>query len=189
MRVDSSIDIEECQEVYSPSDDTYLLLSNIEVKEGNKVLEMGCGTGIISLHCARAGAEVTAVDVNKRAVECTRSNAERNRLPLKVIHSHLFDRVSGQFDLIIFNPPYLPVSEEGLLEASWSGGEEGTEVLKEFLDNIGDYMEENGRAIILLSSKMDQARVDEMLSPFHTELLDSKRLFFEELEVISITLQ
>ncbi len=186
MKFDPSIDIEDCEEVYSPSDDTYLLLHHIEVEKGDQVLEMGCGTGLISLHCARAGAEVTAVDANIRAVECTRKNAERNGVSLEVVHSYLFDEVEGKFDLVIFNPPYLPVKEEGLLEMSWSGGEGGTEVVEEFLKDLKGYIRRSGESVILLSSKMDQKKVDQILSAFNTEVLDSKRLFFEELSVVRL---
>ena len=73
MRFDPSIDITALPDVYNPSDDSFLLLETMEVAPGQEFLEMGCGTGIVSLHAAKAGANVTAVDVSPAAVDCVRT--------------------------------------------------------------------------------------------------------------------
>jgi release factor glutamine methyltransferase len=51
-----------------------------EVRAGERVLDMGTGSGVSALLAARRGAEVVAVDINLTAVECAKSNAERNGL-------------------------------------------------------------------------------------------------------------
>jgi len=78
LEYDPNLKIEYCRGVYPPSEDTMLLLDCLEVVDGEDLLEMGCGSGIISLHCAAAGARVTAVDLNPAAVECTIENARKN---------------------------------------------------------------------------------------------------------------
>ena len=84
MRLDSELAIEECEDVYPPREDTYLLIECIEPKAGQRILEMGCGSGLISLHCAKLGAIVVAADINPKAVACTLANFQRNHLQAEV---------------------------------------------------------------------------------------------------------
>ena len=84
MEYDPSIDIAEDPEVYPPSDDSILLIESLDVVPGEKVLEVGCGSGVVSIHCAKNGCDVTAVDVNPRAVELARRNAGANGADIPV---------------------------------------------------------------------------------------------------------
>lgn len=177
------IGIEECNLVYPPKEDTFLLLEGLTALPGERALEMGCGTGLISCHLSAAGCALTATDVNPRAVECTRANLKRNGLHGEVVHSDLFDRVVGEYDLIVFNPPYLAAEDEGLLEAAWSGGREGVDVLGPFLQTAGYRLRPAGRIVVLLSSEMRRESLDRLLERFSRRQLVSRRYFFEELWV------
>ncbi len=188
MKYDSGIRIEECEKVYPPREDTFLLLEAISVVPGEKVLEMGCGTGIISLHCSKAGAYVTAVDVNPYAVSCARGNAALNGLELDVVHSDLFLDVEGSYDVMLFNPPYLPSEEKGEIEASWAGGEDGVKVLERFLIDAPSRLREGGRIYVLFSSMMLAPALTAVLTQYRRERLASKKLFYEELWVEKLTL-
>jgi release factor glutamine methyltransferase len=183
MRIDPGIIWKECASVYSPSDDTYLLLECVTVRKGERVLEMGCGTGLIALHCAKAGALVSAVDVNPRAVACVRENAKLNRLDVDIVHSDLFLDVEDSFDLIVFNPPYLPDEIRGDIERSWAGGEDGVRVLDRFLRGAPNHLVKGGRIFVLLSTAMKDAALQCILSQFVRDRLTAKRLFFEEIWV------
>src|SRR6267378_2445328 len=79
-----------------------------EVGPGLRVLDMGTGSGVSALLAAQTGSEVVAADVNPKAVECARANAERNGLAAHItfVHGDLFQGVEGDFDLIIFDPPF-----------------------------------------------------------------------------------
>ncbi len=184
MRHDPSIEIEECDSVYQPDDDTFLLLDCLHVVGGERMLEVGCGSGILSIHCARAGAVVTAVDLSPQAVECTRRNAMRNGVEIGVFQSDLFSMVNSVFDLIVFNPPYLPVKEGGELARAWSGGQGGVEVVSRFLDDVLPYMAVDGRVTLLLSTKMDQEVLSAHLNRFMIRTLARRSFFFEELRVV-----
>jgi release factor glutamine methyltransferase len=188
MRIDPGIIWKECATVYPPSDDTYLLLECVAVQKGEKALEMGCGTGIIAMHCARAGAEVTAADINPKAVRCAQANAEANGLELKVVHSDLFLDVEGLFDLIVFNPPYVPDEIRGDIERSWAGGEDGVRVLERFLRGAPGHLSRGGRILVLLSTTMEDAPLQCVLSQFIRDRLATKKLFFEEIWVESLQL-
>jgi release factor glutamine methyltransferase len=189
MKIDVCIQIIECASVYPPSDDTFLLLSIIDPRKDERILEMGCGTGMIALHCAKAGGSVTAVDINPKAVDCTRANAEINGLDIKVLHSDLFLDVEGSFDLIIFNPPYVPDEIRGEIERSWAGGKDGVRVLERFLKDSPKHLAKGGRILVLLSTTMEDAALQCVLSQFVRERLSSKRLFFEEIWVEELHLR
>jgi len=188
MLPDRDIIIRECEEVYPPREDSHLLLDCLEVKKGERVLEMGCGSGIISLHCAKAGALVTAVDINPKAVSCTRMNAQRNRLEVEALLSDLFLDVQGSFDTLVFNPPYLPSEEKREIEASWAGGEDGVRVLERFLRGAPSHLNRGGKVVVLLSSLMRDASLSCVLSSFRRRRLGQSKLFFEELWVEELTL-
>ena len=89
-----------------------------EVRAGELVLDMGTGSGVSAILAARAGAEVVAVDVNPKAVECARQNADRNKVKDRItfLVSDIFDGVEGEFDLIVFDPPFRWFKPRDLLE-------------------------------------------------------------------------
>ena len=91
-----------------------------EVGTGLRVLDMGTGSGVSALLAARAGADVVAVDINPEAVACAKANAERNGLGHRIsfLHGDLFEGVEGDFDLIIFDPPFRWFEPRDLLERS-----------------------------------------------------------------------
>jgi release factor glutamine methyltransferase len=98
-------------------------LSNRQLKN-KKILELGAGTGLISLHCAKQGAIVTATDISHPALQNIKENAEINRVDITIIHSDLFANVSpNNFDIIIINPPYYPKKIETEKDYAWFCGE------------------------------------------------------------------
>src|SRR3989338_8693399 len=96
--------------VYSPEEDSEMLAKILASHNfrGMKLLDMGCGSGLLSIVANRVGASVTSCDINPEAVEATIQNAERNNASLRVLHSNLFSSIpdSEKFDIIVFNPPY-----------------------------------------------------------------------------------
>lgn len=184
MRLDTSIEVEVQVDVYEPSDDSYLLLSNIEVSPGETFLEVGCGSGLIALHAARAGAVVTAADINPNAVQCTRRNAHANGIDIKVVESDLFEKVKGLYDVIAFNPPYLPgeTRSTSWVERSWSGGAEGSEVAAVFLSDAWRCLAPGGRIYIVFSSLGGlRSLLTAAKDRYQWELLEEKHLFFESI--------
>lgn len=73
---------------------------------GNKVLDLGCGYGVVGVVLNRMfGCSVDACDVNRRAVECSVSNAQRNNAKVRAIVSDGFENLTDTYDDIVLNPP------------------------------------------------------------------------------------
>lgn len=89
---------------------TLAMLSMVELQPGMRVMDLGCGCGIVGITAAKkCGAEnVVMSDVDPNAVEAARENAERNGVDgVKIVVSDGFDGVDEVgFDLILSNPPY-----------------------------------------------------------------------------------
>lgn len=101
----------------------WLLQQNIN---GKKVLELGAGSGLISLLAARNGAIATASDINPASIHNIQINAAINQLKVEVVLSDLFDDIpaSEVFDIIIINPPYYPKNPATDYEKAWYCGED-----------------------------------------------------------------
>lgn len=149
--------------VYEPSNDSFLLMELIEIDGDERVLEIGCGSGIISIHCASEGCEVTAVDISEKAVKNTLRNAERNGLDIDVKVSHLFSSLSGKWDIIVFNPPYLPEIEELEHDPRWDGGKQGDEIIVEFLFKAGKSLSEEGKIYFVYSDRAPVERIHNLI--------------------------
>ena len=186
MIYDPGIDIAEDPDVYPPSDDSILLIESLEVRPGERVLEVGCGSGVVSIHCARNGCDVTAVDVNPKAVELAGRNAEANGVSFPISESDVYENVDGRFDTIVFNLPYLPVDEEGLLAKAWSGGPDGLGPLPRLLEGAPDHLNPGGRVVVVVSSLIEPQALHEALSGYDVRALGELKLFFERLSVLEI---
>ncbi len=177
MQIDDRIRIKVFDGVYEPAEDSYLLIESIDVKNCKKALDMGCGTGIVALHLAKF-CSTLAADINDVAVGNTIYNARLNKIELKVVKSNLFSSINEKFDIIAFNPPYLPTKGEDI---AWDGGENGIEVLKKFFRDALRYLNENGRIYFIASSL---SGIDELIKKFSTyefKKLKEKAFFFERI--------
>ena len=184
MKLDTSIEIEVGPEVYNPSDDSYLLLKVVEVSPEERFLEMGPGTGLLSIHAAKLGAKVTAADVNPHAVECTKRNAAKNSVRIDTVKSDLFEKVQGNYDVIVFNPPYLPgaTTSTSWIERAWSGGDEGSETAVQFLNDAWKHLSPGGRIFMILSSVGGLMSVlKSARERYDSEMLEEQHMFFESI--------
>ena len=186
MEYDSEIRIEGDPDVYPPSDDSILFIQSLDVKEGEKVLEIGCGSGVVSIHCAKNGCKVTCGDINPKAVALARRNAEANGVQMEVFETDVYSNIDGRFDTILFNLPYLPVDEDGLLARSWSGGPDGLGPLPDLLKGTPDHLTEDGRVVVVISSLMDTDALWDLLDNYSVRTIGELKLFFEKLAVLEI---
>ena len=169
-------------DIYTPREDSFLMLRNAQNYAKGRVLDMGTGSGIIALSLAPKCEGITAVDINPVAVQIVKKAAKEQRLNVRAFRSDLFSKVKGKFDLITFNPPYLP-SDKRASDVALDGGRHGYEVLVRFLNDLNSHLKPEGIALILFSSltmpeKVLESSRNNMLME---TLLESMKLNFEEL--------
>ncbi|MDR1733265.1 MAG: methyltransferase [Oscillospiraceae bacterium] len=113
--------------VFSPDgvdEHTNVLLHALPpLKPGSSLLDLGCGWGVVGIVLAKTyGVQVTASDVNPRAVEMCRRNGELNSIELNSIQSHAFTNLPDRYDTILLNPPIH--AGKDVLEALYEGAYE-----------------------------------------------------------------
>ena len=175
-----------CQ-VYSPESDTVLLLeaARADINHGDRVLEVGTGSGLVAAEMARI-TSVLATDINPHAVLCAR------KAGAEVIRSDLFAGIRGPFDLVLFNPPYLPTQPEeridDWLEYALDGGENGRMVIERFARYVGDILAPGGRILLLISSLTGLSEVQDIFSSrgFSSEIAVQQVVEDEVLYVLRI---
>lgn len=179
-------------DIYRPAADTELLVRSIRLLEGERVLEIGTGTGLVAIHCAKHGGKVTATDVCAEALDLTRENAVTNEVVLDLREGDLFEPVEGVFDVIIFNPPYLPTAPEDLthsdLDKALDGGPDGTKVTVQFLNGLPDHLAQEGRAYLVVSSLQDMGLIEAEIHKMGlaARKRDSEKFDFEEISVLEL---
>ncbi len=126
-----------------------------EVREGERVLDMGTGSGVNAILAATRGAEVVAVDINPHAVEAARANAERNRVGdrISIRRSDLFAEVEGRFDLVVFDPPFRWMKPRDWAEASIT--DEDYRALTAFFATVREHLAEGGRILVFFGTTAD----------------------------------
>ena len=83
-----------------------VLLSSLEFNKKETLLDVGCGYGTLGLTLAKTQElEVTLVDINQRALDLARKNADANQVSADIFQSNVYEQVTGQFHHIISNPP------------------------------------------------------------------------------------
>ncbi|MGB9683359.1 MAG: HemK2/MTQ2 family protein methyltransferase [Candidatus Bathyarchaeales archaeon] len=159
------------REVYEPAEDSFLFAENLTVHEGETVLDMGTGCGILGVIAARKALRVVAVDINPYAVRCAKENAKLNDVADKMffVQGDLFAPIKAEekFDLILFNAPYLPSEpSEGKtwVEQAWTGGANGRAVIDCFMYGFSRYLKEDGRVLLMQSTLADVDKTLEILT-------------------------
>lgn len=98
--------------VYKPLEQEQRLADNC--LPGSRVLDLGCGTGVVTVFAAATVDEVVAADISPGALENTRRNCDTHGITNAIVlHSDMFSAVEGCFDLIITHPPYFQVEMRG----------------------------------------------------------------------------
>lgn len=191
------MELEVHDEVYSPAEDSLLLLDSIDQLDdlkGLRCLDVGTGTGVAAILMAKKGCETFATDLSAEAAELACRNAKINEVLIHVtvgnITYHFRDRT---FDLITLNPPYLPesMSEDIKLSISWAGGIKGREVIDLFLPEVLRILKHGGRSLILHADYNDPLFTMKWGEKrgLHSCIRARKKLAFHELVIVELMLR
>jgi release factor glutamine methyltransferase len=148
---------------------------------GKSFLELGCGTGLVSIASAKKGAKVTACDLSRKAIDNCKINAAANQVSINILHSDLFGSIPKQtFDWIIINPPYYaqPVKKEE--DLAWYCGEQ-FEYFEKLFSTINEYISNQSQIIMVLTlgCNLDQIFKIANRHHFHFQLIQEKKVLFD----------
>jgi len=186
-------EIETDELVYTPSDDTFLLAENLEIKKGNSVLEIGTGSGLVSMYASKLTEDITATDINYNALELAEKNFKKNNInTIKLEFGDLFQPIKNRkFDVILFNTPYLPTDKEDIIDNdlnyAFDGGLNGRKVIDLFLKEVKNHLNDKGIVQMIQSSLSDPEKtlLEFDKQGFIAEIAKSERFFFEEIVLIN----
>ncbi|QLC50330.1 methyltransferase [Methanolobus zinderi] len=181
--------INRADNVYEPAEDSFLLAdAALEIcTDGMHILEIGTGTGFVAAVLqANKDIRLVATEINPYAVECASSNG------VSVIRTDMFAGIkkNKSFDIVIFNPPYLPTSDDekvpGWLNYAFDGGRNGRDAIVGFMKEVSNYLSENGIILLLISSLTGIDEVKEIMREhgIQSGIIARTKCSFEELVVI-----
>lgn len=170
---------------------TRLLLRYISALplKGQRFLELGAGSGLISMAAAKKGATVTATDINPVAVGCLRRNCDQNKVKAEIILSDLFADIPAQaFDIIAINPPYYKKQPQTMADHAWYCGENG-EYFEQLFTNLVNHIHKNSVVLMVLSEECDINMISEIASckNFYIRKKLTKKFLWENLYIYQIT--
>ncbi len=175
--------------VYEPREDSFLLAEALEkelkIKNHENILDLGCGSGLLAIIAAKKGCKVTGADIEKETIECAEKNAAANSAKINFVMSDLFKNISGKFDLIVFNPPYLPekISADARV---WAAGE-NSELIIRAIGLLKDYLESDGSFLMVVSSLSGMENILKKFedAEFVAAVTSEKKIPWETLFIIS----
>jgi len=154
-------DFEINENVLDPRGDTETLIELILDCKFENMLELGTGSGAIAITVLAERPEVTCVatDISEFALNTARTNSKRHGVEsrLKLLYSNWFDKISGSFDIIVSNPPYISSKEYAQLSAevlkydpkiSLTLGGDGLEAYREILSQALEKLSKNGHIFL-----------------------------------------
>lgn len=130
--------------VYGTSTDTELMIDTVRIASSETFVEIGCGTGAVSLALARRAKSGLGVDINEVAVRNSRENADRlGQYNVTFAVSDVFSNVEGKFDVVVFNPPYSSYAAADEVDRMfWDPGDEAK---KQFFASVKNHLAPGGR--------------------------------------------
>ncbi|KJA26088.1 hypothetical protein HYPSUDRAFT_159834 [Hypholoma sublateritium FD-334 SS-4] len=173
----SHLSRDDYDQVYEPAEDTFLLLDALEedaesLKRSKPTicLEIGSGSGCVTSFIGNIlGPSVLYIctDINPHACQCSRWTGKQNKVDIHVVNGSLATpfkhRLARKIDIIVFNPPYVPTSEEEAsgaqssqdIDGAWAGGRDGMQITNTLLNCIEKLLSPCGRFYLVALKQND----------------------------------
>ena len=204
----------DAENVYIPAEDTFLIIDylknnvneqhfdGLDITQIRNLLDLGTGTGIIAIffqivkkNNLKFTPTIYASDILEESINCAKFNEKLNNFndQIKFIVSDLFEsfpnHLKHSFDIIVFNPPYLPSFEniniKKKIDYSWDGGIKGYELFKRFLKEVKYFLNLNNKSYVYFvsSSRIDLNKINYVTKEigFKREILKRDHMFFEDI--------
>lgn len=162
-------------------------IKNFDLR-GKNILELGAGSGLISIYLSKKGSKVLASDISENAIKNIKENSIRNNTKIGIIKSDLLSNIDQQFfDFIIINPPYFDKNPIKDSQYAWYCGADH-EYFKILFSQLRNYIDKNSKVIMILSevSKVNSILEIAKKREIKMELVFQKRVFFEEQFIFEI---
>jgi len=156
------------EHVLIPRPETELLVEEISKIQGKTLLDIGTGSGCIAIMCKKiTGIKTIACDISEKALEIARKNAENLNVEIEFVQSDLFENITGKFNIIASNPPYIPLSQMPKMtpevakkephHALFTKDEKGIEFYEKIISQSSDYLKKDGFLVFELG--INQAKI------------------------------
>jgi release factor glutamine methyltransferase len=137
-----------------------------------QLLELGAGSGLISIYAALRGGQVVASDINPVALRSVRENAEFHGVNIQTIESNLFSSIPHQhFDYIIINPPYFPREAMNMAEMALFCGSD-FEYFRDLFSQLANYPIRYTKVLMILSERCEIKTIDELAHKSNLKLTE-----------------
>jgi release factor glutamine methyltransferase len=179
--------------IYQPAEDSYLMSRILNEQVPNllkqnpdlRLLEIGAGSGIHLETAKNLGIKkenIFSSDIDKKSV------SHCNSLGFNCIHSDLFENIKNRYDIIIFNPPYLPddAREPKSSKLATTGGKKGNEIILRFLQQAKNYLNIDGKIFLITSSLAEDVNFEKL--GYNAKEIGCESLFFEKLCIWELNL-
>ncbi len=175
------------KEVYPPSKESILLADYLKtkkfgIKRREKVLDYGTGSGFLSLVAAKLGGKVVAIDINPKAVKCSKNNIKQNNLKnIDVRESNSLRNIktNEKFDIVISNLPYDNAKVSNLLE--FAVYDPNFQMRKNLFNKIKKHLSEKGRILFTYSKRAQKLYPLERFSNKFIYKIVTKKFIDDEL--------
>lgn len=144
------------EDVLIPRQDTEILVEEaLKVAEGMEVLDLCTGSGCIIISLSKLGKikSGTGVDISPKALAVARENAKSLNADVTFIESDMYSQLTGKYDIIISNPPYIPTQDiGGLMEEvkdhepvlALDGKEDGLHFYRVIINGVNQFLKNDG---------------------------------------------
>lgn len=150
--------------------------------ESTRFLELGAGSGLLSILAARRGAQVTASDISEISVQGIEDNAASNGVAVTAICSDMFDNLANTtFDVVIVNPPYFPSNPERAADYAWFCGS-NYEYFSKLFAQLPSHISDTSIVRMILSDDCDIGRITSLAEAtgIKMEVVSAKRVLWEK---------
>lgn len=171
--------------MYKPNLDSFLLIDSLKNYYGHLALEIGTGSGIVSEFLSKYFKNVVSTDIDLKSLLYSKTNTNSK---ITLICCDATTAISGKFDLIVSNPPYLP--NDQFYDRDIHGGITGIEKTIHFIESGLKNLNNHGYIILVVSSLSAIMKLDNFLckKKLHKKIINKKELFSETLYVYELSL-